>query len=443
MARGIFAQFSKEAETTLRYRYVCESCTEITEWYIAHMHHQSLRTQRIGRFDAGSKLLEFSKHIKEEQFAVKKRLNTAIERFNTAIVKRTTEVIFPGDPFLTDAYNSIFRHGEACPYCGERQTWYPAVAEVTTVFKRVRNNAISFTIIGTIVTLIVKNNFSYFWTIPIGAMLLGSGIGWLLANKTIRKKQKFIESHSTHNNPEIEWNYIPEVNGDPDEDKNPAAVPTEIAEEIPMVEQQILVKPFISNLSIYKQLLSKDNMNILSVKEVNDNNIVFEDFNGITLAERLKSKLSIHDFEDYFQQICDALEFLHSQKTPISYNNLTADNIVIGEDNLLKLFNFNKADNTTPIASDIESVARLMLTVNEKYINRYTSITKPCFNGTFKTFDEINTAIGKNVRNRLGIRYSLLATGILMLFMFRRVGSRLVPIFEQLFSEIWKMIFGS
>jgi serine/threonine protein kinase len=440
MARGVFAQYSKEAQTTLRYRFVCESCEKLSEWYTARMSHKSNRLQKISQISAGSKVLETPEIIAKEQENVNRKLNLAIEKFNTAIIQRTQEVIFPGDPFLAKAYNDIFQHGEACPHCGERQTWYPAVSETKSITKSIRNNATIFAAAGIVIALVVKDNFSYFWSIPLATALLGAGVGLFVADEEMRKKQKFVDNHPTHNNPEIEWNYVQEVDVNADEEIDANISPVE---EIPIVEKQISVKTSISNLSIYKQLLSKNNINILSVKEVNDENIVFEDFNGITLAERLKSKLSIHDFEDYLQQICDALEFLHSQKKPISYNNLTADNIVIGEDNLLKLFNFNKADNITPISLDIEAVAKLILTVDEKYIKRYTSITKPCFNGAFKTFDEINTAISKNVRNRLGIRYSLLATGILMLFMFRRVGSRLVPMFEQLFNEIWKMIFGT
>jgi serine/threonine protein kinase len=312
------------------------------------------------------------------------------------------------------------------------------VSDIKSTVKSIRNNAIIFAGLGVIVAMLAQDNFAYFWAIPIGAMPLGGGIGWLLANEEIRQKKKFADKHTTHNNPEIEWNYVPTADDEIVKDTLVKVIP-----EIPVAEQQISINTASANFDIYKQLLGKEHLNILFVKEVNADNLIFEDFNGITLAERLKSKLSVHDFEDYFQQICDALEFLHSQKKPISYNNLTADNIVIGEDNLLKLFNFNKADNTTPITSDIEAVASLMLTINEKYIKRYKSITKPCFNGTFKNFDEINSAISKNVRNRLGIRYSLLATGIVMLFMFRRVGSRLIPMFEQLFSAIWTLIFGT
>jgi hypothetical protein len=446
------------------------------------MSNTSLRTQRIGRNNVIDTLLETPEQVAKAQAAVNKRLNKAITKFNTAIESRTTEVIFPGDPFLADAYNDIFAHGEACPHCGERQTWYPAVSETESTPKRIRNNAIAFALIGLIPAFLAKDAFPLYYLIPLATALLGGGIGWLLADEAIKKKQKFFDSHPKHNNPEIEWNYVPE-----DEESTDSELSAEDAEIYPLVDTepqspapptdtltpalsakssttnatQSIISEIITNdpltsdpepaiitvktnkTDIYKQLKGKEHINILTIHQVTDGNITFEDFNGITLQERLKSPLSVHDFEDYFTQICDALEFLHSQKKPISYNNLTADNIVIGDDNLLKLFNFNKADNVTPISQDIEAVARLMLSVNEKYVKRYTSITKPCFSGKFTNFDEINMAISKNVRNRLGIRYSLLAAGLMMLFMFRRVGSRLVPMFEQLFHEVWKMIFGT
>jgi hypothetical protein len=494
MARGIFAQFTKIAEITLRYRYVCESCDRITDWCLARFYHKSNRTQNLGFINSEIELIESPERVAKDQAAVNKRLKSAITAFNTAITTRTTEVIFPGDPFLSDAYNDIFAHGDECPFCGERQTWYPAVSDTPSTLKTSRNYAIISAGLGIVAAFLAKDAFPYYWTIPIGTMLLGGGIGWLLADEAIKKKQKFFDSHPKHNNPEIEWNYVPENEEstaaeslDKDALTDIPAVAESLAVEyltetpaipltdtltpalstevrIPTTPQSIIAEtitrepeptPLTTNLEpaiitvktnktdIYKQLKGKEHINILTIHQVTDGNITFEDFNGITLQERLKSPLSAHDFEDYFTQICDALEFLHSQKKPISYNNLTADNIVIGDDNLLKLFNFNKADNGTPISQDIEAVAKLMLSVNEKYVKRYTSITKPCFNGKFTSFDEINMAISKNVRNRLGIRYSLLAAGLMMLFMFRRVGSRLVPMFEQLFHEVWKMIFGT
>jgi hypothetical protein len=422
------------------------------------MSHSSLRTQRIGRGNVTNKLIETPDKAAKDQIAVNKRLNTAIEKFNTAITTRTTEVIFPGDPFLSDAYNDIFAHGNECPFCGERQTWYPAVSESPSILKSIRNKAILFTLLGILTSYLTKIIY-----LPIIAAVLGAAIGFLTAKTQIADKQKFFDSHPKHNNPEIEWNYVPEDEESTDSELlSEDAITVDQTTEIPTSNApQSIIAEIISNdplttnpepaiitvktnkTDIYKQLKGKEHINILTIHQVADGNITFEDFNGITLQERLKSPLSVHDFEDYFTQICDALEFLHSQKKPISYNNLTADNIVIGDDNLLKLFNFNKADNTTPISQDIEAVARLMLSVNEKYVKRYTSITKPCFNGKFTNFDEINMAISKNVRNRLGIRYSLLAAGLMMLFMFRRVGSRLVPMFEQLFHEVWKLIFGS
>jgi hypothetical protein len=464
------------------------------------MRHSSLRISRIGRRNVVKALIESSEQVAKAQAAVNKRLNTAIAAFNTTIETRTNEVIFPGDPFLSDAYNDIFAHGNECPFCGERQTWYPAVSETESLPKRTRNYAIIFAAISLIPTYLSK-----IILIPIIAAALGAAIGYLTAKSKIREKQKFFDSHPKHNNPEIEWNYVPEDEDTTDSEllsqdaltDTPAvaltdtatvaqqlsedaeihplvdaetqspALPTDSETHAPLSEiptptvpQSIIAEiitndPLTSNsepaiitvktnkTDIYKQLKGKEHINILTIHNVSQSDITFDDFNGITLQERLKSPLSVHDFEDYFTQICDALEFLHSQKKPISYNNLTADNIVIGDDNLLKLFNFNKADNVTPISQDIEAVARLMLTVNEKYVKRYTSITKPCFSGKFTNFDEINMAISKNVRNRLGIRYSLLAAGLMMLFMFRRVGSRLVPMFEQLFHEVWKMIFGS
>jgi hypothetical protein len=508
MARGVFAQFSKTAETALRYRYVCEACGETSDWFTARMSHTFLRTQRIGRFNVANKLIESTKQIEADQTAVNNELSQAIKKFNAAITQRTTEVIFPGDPFLSDAYNDIFAHGNECPFCGERQTWYPAVSETPSILKSIRNKAIIFALVSLIPTYLTT-----FYFTPLISAVLGTAIGFLTAKSQIRDKQKFFDSHPKHNNPEIEWNYVPEDEESTDseqlsedaeihplvdaETQSPAltdtataakslaedaladtpAVAESLAEDalttpaVPLTETQShalsakspqsIIAEIISNdplttnpepaiitvktnkTDIYKQLKGKEHINILTIHQVTDGNITFEDFNGITLQERLKSPLSVHDFEDYFTQICDALEFLHSQKKPISYNNLTADNIVIGDDNLLKLFNFNKADNVTPISQDIEAVARLMLIVNEKYVKRYTSITKPCFSGKFTNFDEINMAISKNVRNRLGIRYSLLAAGLMMLFMFRRVGSRLVPMFEQLFHEVWKMVFGT
>jgi hypothetical protein len=442
MARGIFAQFTKTAETTLRYRYVCENCGKTTDWFIAHLSHKLNRIKNIGGANAGSALLETPELVQKGQSTVNKQLNAAILAINTAITERTDEVVFPNEPFLTDAYNDIFQCGEACPNCGEQQTWYPAVSETVTIIKSIRDNVIIFAIIGLVVALIAKGTFSHFFLIPIAFVTFGVCRGWVLVNLAVRKKQKFVYNHPIHNNPEIEWNYVLHSEDKHNEISTSDSPPEVIEETTKNLESIISIKTTHETNAIYRQLLGKEHLNILSVKGVTADELVLEDFNGITLEERLKSRLSIHDFEDYFQQICDALDFLHSQQKPISYNNLTANNIVIGKDNLLKLFNFNKADNITPISADIEAIAKLMLTVDEKYISRYKSITKPCFNGTFKSFDDISTAIVKNVRNRLGIRYSFLATGLFVVFMGMRFGSKIFPVISELVIKIFHLMFG-
>ena len=133
----------------------------------------------------------------------------------------------------------------------------------------------------------------------------------------------------------------------------------------------------------YWRMRGLEHENILTIRDVIDDlsseaySITEDYFNGTSLSDLIEKGISEADFQDYILQLCDALEFLHRQKPVITHNSISANNILIGKNNLLKLTDFQKVTFNSPL-NDIVMVGELMACVNAKYIKRYTKIIENC-----------------------------------------------------------------
>ena len=120
-----------------------------------------------------------------------------------------------------------------------------------------------------------------------------------------------------------------------------------------------LVKNIQDNKIYIKKILTQYNIEIFSsIKEVNsihipriyeiieENNqlIIIEEFiNGLTLREILDKYKKIDEdlVIDYILQLCDALEEIHNFNPPIIHRDIKPENIIISNDGVLKLIDFD------------------------------------------------------------------------------------------------------
>jgi len=178
------------------------------------------------------------------------------------------------------------------------------------------------------------------------------------------------------------------------------------------------------NYKLFKQLKKCDYLNInkiIEVEKIPDGKIVIiEDYmeDAQTLRYHIENNMSINNFEDVLLQICDALIYLLSLKTPITYNNINIDNIIICDDNVVKIINFEKADFNANSKKDIKMFGELINNSGDKYAKKYRKIIKDC-KDVYQTPSEIQKAINAS-RRILGVKYSLLVLiGIIMMVLLR------------------------
>jgi len=138
-----------------------------------------------------------------------------------------------------------------------------------------------------------------------------------------------------------------------------------------------------------------------------------EVFEGTTLAEKLEKGICENDFCDYVLQLCDALEYLHKQG--LAHNAVCAQNILINENNILKLINFDDVTPCDSYFSDISSVGTLIRDIKEDFIHNYIPFAKNCYT-KYKTMDDFRKGFIKPPKTSYGVVISIVV-GILFLIL--------------------------
>lgn len=196
----------------------------------------------------------------------------------------------------------------------------------------------------------------------------------------------------------------------------------------------ILKKTPAANPNIYKLLKTCDHLNISPIYEFKIKSgytYTIEDiYDGESLAKKLKKAEDIDEgtLWDIISQITDALEWLHTQTPPIIYNNLEPKNIIISEENIVKLINFEKAETSENIQKDIYMLGKLMYGLPYKYLSKYNDIIQGCMtDGVYKTAADIRVEMGNRLNaSKPLVKLALLIIPIaLLLLTFKKLGGRL------------------
>lgn len=120
-----------------------------------------------------------------------------------------------------------------------------------------------------------------------------------------------------------------------------------------LVQNQINGKVYIKkelktyNIDVYKTLLKINHRNIPKVYEVIELDktlyIIEEFINGNTLEEILKLEGPLNEERViyYILELCDILSVLHNRELPIIHRDIKDSNIIISNDNVVKLIDFD------------------------------------------------------------------------------------------------------
>jgi len=118
------------------------------------------------------------------------------------------------------------------------------------------------------------------------------------------------------------------------------------------VTGELLVKkqlPIETNVDVYKKLVGKNVKGLPKVHYVvsdEDNNYIFEDYiPGVNLMKLLSEKKSFSPTQvmEWSLMLCDILEVLHENDPPIIHRDIKPSNVLISNDGILKLIDFDIA----------------------------------------------------------------------------------------------------
>lgn len=115
------------------------------------------------------------------------------------------------------------------------------------------------------------------------------------------------------------------------------------------INNKIYVKKVLNifNKDVYEKLKELNSSNLPKIYEIfesNDKLIVIEEFiNGVTIEDILNEgkKIDKHRALKYMIDLCDALEKLHSLKPSIIHRDIKPSNIIINNDGILKLIDYD------------------------------------------------------------------------------------------------------
>lgn len=118
-------------------------------------------------------------------------------------------------------------------------------------------------------------------------------------------------------------------------------------------DNKIYIKKVVNkhNKDIYDTLKDNPHKNISNIYEViedeNNINIICEYISGDDLGEFLKKGqvLDENKVREYIIQICDALNHIHNLPTPIIHRDIKPSNIILNDDGIIKVIDFDAARN--------------------------------------------------------------------------------------------------
>ena len=228
MPRGLISHFEIKciAKHDIHYRYQCENCGATTEWTKATITQKASKIQKFGGYrgieKSGNDELRLSEHrilsAPDMQLQVdavaKKRIDNVILLFRKILSSDMSEIIIENEPFIVSLYNDIFCSGKSCPTCGYKQSWYPAISNIISTRKSIKNFTLLFCAMSLVLSSIIcaialKTVLSIFLGISFTVIIagfIGGVCGYAQAKYLLNKKSKHIGDIHNIRKPEVDWN---------------------------------------------------------------------------------------------------------------------------------------------------------------------------------------------------------------------------------------------
>ena len=175
---------------TIKYRYTCENCGKITDWYSSTIEEV---TETYGAAELVSNIADKNRF--------EKQLNKFKEKSENGV------------------YDFHFQAGAACPSCGKRQSWLPVGTTFMPPYARIALYMCGWIFIGIALIIIAKvleDTAAIFewltydgWALCIFVPpLIGLALAIRRNRINARKNEDLQSSAKVHNKPEIDWNGV-------------------------------------------------------------------------------------------------------------------------------------------------------------------------------------------------------------------------------------------
>jgi len=206
--RGFNSRITKTLERKLRYRYRCERCGFVTDWFESGVEYTYSDIRHLSK----ENWVLPQEQLEKIEDNAHKMFDSLLRKIQQALRARGCEVVLRDDPFVADEYNRVFQEGAACPRCGARQTWYPAVSETPAGAPAALRWA--FLLGGVGLGLAALFTFLFPDALPRQLVFAGYALPAVLAGAVIgtggalQKSQAVVDYYNSateHNKPEVDW----------------------------------------------------------------------------------------------------------------------------------------------------------------------------------------------------------------------------------------------
>jgi len=203
-----------EAKRDVKYRYICEKCDMITEWFTSVLYADEIYELKSKRLIA--KLEYDPEIIKETKQEAIMNLRNLTGVFKRILKNINVDHRFAGKHTLAVVFNKIFCEGNACPHCGYRQSWYPMDTTHGSLFKYIKIYVLSFMVFGNVLGLLFVVAYTRVHSMPsmyiLGFQIVLLSLGWLFGfvrgNYLIAKRKSTRKLQAKRNEPEVVWGEI-------------------------------------------------------------------------------------------------------------------------------------------------------------------------------------------------------------------------------------------
>jgi hypothetical protein len=366
-------QLASIATKCILYRFICVHCGRYSGWremrFEARSDISKKRLQVLNAVNITEKSINVL-HGKAESI-LQQMVAYAKDEVSRGVYRTSSEMGLP-------AFNDI------CPHCQKRQNWNQNADANSDV-------------------IVVSPNPEINWEGDIDA----------IQEKDERQEDRIPDSLSSLN----QYEEIRRLSSDSTHER----VLIRETETSPLYVKHIIKN---GRKDLYRRLRRLSHINLLKVLQVIQGEaldlIVIEEYTeGETLAEKVHKGIEKNVFEDFLLQICDVIELLGQLNPCIGFENISLEDFIVCNDNLLKFINLDSLILNEGEKS-AEFIKSLINESPERISSAYKNILKLCEEDTVSV-GAIRAAIIKAAAKNKRIMYVVGVTITFLVIFIKRV----------------------